>query len=233
MLRVISGPDGEDPHVAPVVLRDAASVDVSSLRVAWFADNGIRTPTAETKAAVKAAVDAMAATGAACEEQVPPDLADARPAWEAVVRADGFAWLWRLIADAGTPGRGSYDTFGWVRLRPGEPVDGDAVSAAIERADAVRSSLLRWFAPYDLLVSPVLPGPAVRHGETLSADYGDTYSEVHNLTGWPAVTVRAGTSPDGLPIGVQLVAHPWREDVALAAARVVEAATGGWRAPTR
>jgi amidase len=43
--------------------------------------------------------------------------------------------------------------------------------------------------------------------------------------------VRAGTSPDGLPIGVQLVAHPWREDIALAAARVVEAATGGWRAP--
>jgi amidase len=43
--------------------------------------------------------------------------------------------------------------------------------------------------------------------------------------------VRAGTSPDGLPIGVQLVAKPWREDVALAAARVVEAATGGWQAP--
>jgi amidase len=96
----------------------------------------------------------------------------------------------------------------------------------------VRSSLLRWFAPFDLLVSPVPPGPAVRHGQSLSPDCGDTYSELHNLTGWPAVTVRAGTSPDGLPIGVQLVAHPWREDIALAAARVVEAATGGWRAPT-
>ena len=61
--------------------------------------------------------------------------------------------------------------------------------------------------------------------------YGDTYSEIHNLTGWPAAVVRAGTSPEGLPIGVQLVAKPWREDVALAAARVVEAATGGWQAP--
>jgi amidase len=233
VLRVISGPDGEDPHVAPVVLGDASSVGIASLRVAWFADNGIRASTAETKAAVRGAVDALAATGTVCEEQIPPGIVDARPAWEAVVRADGFAWLWRLIADAGTPGRGSYDTFGWVRLRHDEPVAGDAVSAAMERADAVRSSLLRWFAPFDLLVSPVLPGPAVRHGETLSPEYGDTYSEIHNLTGWPAVTVRAGTSPDGLPIGVQLVAHPWREDVALAAARVVEAATGGWRMPTR
>ena len=48
VLRVISGPDGDDPHIAPVVLRDASSVDVASLRVAWFADNGIRSPTAES-----------------------------------------------------------------------------------------------------------------------------------------------------------------------------------------
>jgi amidase len=43
--------------------------------------------------------------------------------------------------------------------------------------------------------------------------------------------VRGGTSPEGLPIGVQLVGQPWREDVALAGALVVEAASGGWRPP--
>ncbi len=148
-----------------------------------------------------------------------------------MIRADGFAWLWRLIEAAGTPGHGSYDRFGWVAVRPGEPVAGDAVSAAVERADDVRGRLLRWMAPFDLLVSPVLPLPAVRHGESKTPVYGDTYSEIHNLTGWPAAVVRAGTSPEGLPIGVQLVAKPWREDVALAAARIVEAATGGWQAP--
>jgi len=56
-------------------------------------------------------------------------------------------------------------------------------------------------------------------------------SDVHNLTGFPAVVVRGGSSPEGLPIGVQLVAPPWREDVALAAARIVEAASGGWQPP--
>ena len=94
----------------------------AGLRVAWFDDNGIRTPTPETIAAVRLAVAAIAATGATVEEQVPPDIADARPAWEAVIRADGFAWLWRLIAAAGTPGHGSYDTFGWV-VRPGGRAD--------------------------------------------------------------------------------------------------------------
>ena len=77
-----------------------------------------------------------------------------------------------------------------------------------------------------------MPQPAIRHGESNAAWFGDTYSDVHNLTGWPAVVVRGGTSPDGLPIGVQLVARPWREDVALAAARVVEAASGGWQLTT-
>ena len=231
VLPIIAGPDGEDPHVVPAPLGDARTVDVGRLRVAWFDDNGIRTPTPETIAAVRLAVGAIAATGATVEEQVPPDIADARPAWEAVIRADGFAWLWRLIAAAGTPGHGSYDTFGWVVAREGEPVSGDAVSAAVERADTVRSALLRWMRPFDLVVSPVLPSPAVHHGETRTAAYGDTYSEIHNLTGWPAATVRAGTSPEGLPIGVQLVAKPWREDVALAAAGIVEAATGGWQAP--
>jgi amidase len=231
VLPIIAGPDGEDPHVVPVSLGDPVRVDVGGLRVAWFGDNGIRTPTPETLEAVGRAVAAIAATGARVEAHLPPDIVDARPAWEAVIRADGFAWLWRLIEAAGTPGHGSFDTFGWVTVRPGEPLPGDALTAAVERAGAVRARLLRWFAPYDLLVSPVLPLPAIRHGESRTAIYGDTYSEIHNLTGWPAAVVRAGTSPEGLPIGVQLVAKPWREDVALAAALVVEAATGGWQAP--
>ena len=231
ILPLIAGPDGEDPHVVPAPLGDPSMVQVGGLRVAWFGDNGIRTPTPETVEAVRAAVAAIAATGAQTEEHVPPDIVDARPAWEAVVRADGFAWLWRLIEAAGTPGRGSYDTFGWVAPRDGEPLAGDALTAVVERADEVRGRLLRWMQPFDLLVSPVLPRPAVLHGDSRTPAYGDTYSEIHNLTGWPAAVVRAGTSPEGLPIGVQLVAKPWREDIVLAAARVVEAATGGWQAP--
>jgi len=78
-----------------------------------------------------------------------------------------------------------------------------------------------------------MPQPAIRHGESSEPWFDDTYSDVHNLTGWPSVVVRGGWSSDEprLPIGVQLVARPWREDVALAAARVVEAASGGWQAP--
>ncbi len=66
-------------------------------------------------------------------------------------------------------------------------------------------------------------GLAVPHGTTGDYDQATmiSYTVAYSLTGWPAVAVRAGTSPEGLPIGVQVVARPWREDVALAAAQYI------------
>jgi amidase len=229
LLPIIAGPDGIDPHVVPAPLGDARDVDVTRLRVVAFTDNGIRTPTGETVSAVERAAGALAAGGAAVSWEVPPGLRDAWNAWSDVIRSDGHAWLERLITAAGTPGRGSYDSRGWVTFEP--PVAADELTARLEDGDRVRSRLLHWFTGADVILCPAMPQPAIRHGESTAEWFGDTYSDVHNLTGWPAAVVRGGTAPGGLPIGVQLLAHPWREDVALAAARVVEAATGGWQPP--
>jgi amidase len=231
LLPILAGPDGEDPHVAPVPLGDPATVDVAGLRVAAFTDNGVRTPTPETIATVADAAAALSAAGATVAWDVPPDLGEAWAAWDGFIRADGYGWLRRLIAAAGTPGLGSYDTRGW--LDPIPPVAGDELSALVERADAIRSRLLQWFGRFDLIVCPAMPQPAIRHGESTAEWFGDTYSDVHNLTGWPAAVVRGGwtSGEPRLPIGVQLVGRPWREDVALATARIVEAASGGWELP--
>jgi amidase len=91
----------------------------------------------------------------------------------------------------------------------------------------VRTTMLRFVEHFDLILCPVAERPAEPSGTEASADYCLAYS----LTGYPCAVVRAGTSPTGLPIGVQLVARPWREDVALAAARRIETALGGWQPP--
>jgi amidase len=44
--------------------------------------------------------------------------------------------------------------------------------------------------------------------------------------------IRAGTSPEGLPLGIQCVAHPWREDLSLGVARYLEAAFGPFPGPS-
>jgi amidase len=235
LLPIIAGPDGIDPHVAPVALGDPGAVDVAGLRVVAFTDNGLRRPTPDTVATVEAAAAALAGAGARIDWRVPSGLADAYGTWDRLIQDDGHAWLKRLIDAAGTPGWGSYETRGWID--PKAAVGGDELSALVEHADRVRSRLLQWFVHEDggadLIVCPAMPQPAIRHGESTAAWFGDTYSDVHNLTGWPAAVVRGGTSSDNppLPIGVQLVARPWREDVALATARIVEAASGGWQPP--
>ena len=229
LLPIIAGPDGVDPHIVLVALGDPASVRMGGLRVALFTDNGVRTPTPETIAAVEAAGVALAAAGAVVERRMPPDLPEIGEIYEALIGADGYAWLQRLIAGAGTHGMGSYETRAWFTA--GTALPGDQLSALVERVDVLRSRMLRWMAGTDLIVCPVLPLPAVPHGGGLLASFGDGYSDVHNITGWPSAVVRGGTSPEGLPIGVQFVAQPWREDVALAGASVVEAASGGWQPP--
>jgi amidase len=93
--------------------------------------------------------------------------------------------------------------------------------------DRFRTEMLGFMQHYDLILSPADALPAPRHGQEHPLMFN--YTLPYSLTGWPCVVVRASISPDGLPIGVQLVARPWREDVALAVGRLIEQASGGWQ----
>ena len=121
-----------------------------------------------------------------------------------------------------------------IELRTGVMIGRD-VSFDTLLADwkSFRHAMLRSMETRDCIVCPVARDPAPLHGATLAEDpmAPMSFSLSWSLTGWPVVVVRAGTSRDGLPIGVQLVARPWREEIALAAARVVERELGPWPIP--
>ena len=109
---------------------------------------------------------------------------------------------------------------------------------AWRRHDEIKSLLLRWMRSYDVLICPVAAGPARLIDQPLEpgveAPPGTSwpYTDVFSSAGWPVVVVRAGSSADGrLPIGVQIAAAPWREDMALAVAALIEARSGGWQKP--
>jgi amidase len=86
---------------------------------------------------------------------------------------------------------------------------------------------------YDAVLSPVYTHPALPHGaSTIDENFrGFGYTMAYNVAGWPAATVRCGASETGLPIGVQVAAAPWREDIALAVAARLESIFGGWQPP--
>jgi amidase len=226
-LAVVAGADPGDPFVVPAPQGDPARVAVAGLRVAWFADNGIAAADAAVVAAVRDAADALAAAGAAVVERRPDAVARTEPLFAQVFLLDGGPGVRRLLERAGT--RVEDSTLAGFAALPAPPV-GERLRI-VEAWDRLRADLLAETADVDLLVCPVNAHPALPHGGVAARMRAFSYTMTWNLAGWPAAVVRAGTSPEGLPIGVQLVAPPWREDVALAAAARIEAALGGFAPP--
>jgi Asp-tRNA(Asn)/Glu-tRNA(Gln) amidotransferase A subunit family amidase len=121
---------------------------------------------------------------------------------------------------------------------PEKPVTLDEVIDNCAQRDLVRADILRQVADVPILLSPVSAKPAFRHGEgtyELGADecYRETMrnSQWLNLAGFPGVTVPVGSSPEGLPIGVQVIGRPHEEELVLAVAEHIEQARGPWQPP--
>ncbi len=85
------------------------------------------------------------------------------------------------------------------------------------------------FEQVDVILSPTTPTPAFRIGELvddpLKMYLNDIYTIGANLAGIPAASIPCGSSSDGLPIGMQLLAPPFEEERLLRAARMFEQAT--------
>ncbi len=227
VLPIIAGPDWKDPAIVPMPLGDPGRVDLSRLRVAFYTDNGIMTPTSETIDAVAAAASALSDAGATVAEDRPEAITKYEVAWKSLPQYDDS--VKRLLDAAGTT-----EPHPWTLsvLQTSRSMTVAELDELMEEVDAFRSDILAFMEDYDILLSPIMPTPAQPHDviRTNRLPYG-SYTRPHNLTGWPTAVVRGGTSPEGLPIGVQIAALPWREDVALAVAQVVESASGGWSPP--
>lgn len=98
-----------------------------------------------------------------------------------------------------------------------------------KRWDAFRTEMLGFMSGFDLVLSPVAPDIAPLYRSKHVPAHMFSYTIPFSLCGNPCVVVRAGTSPEGMPIGVQVIARNWHDDVALRAARCIEQALGGWR----
>jgi amidase len=229
---LLCGTDWRDPTVAPVPVYDPARVDLKKLRVAFHTDNGVVAPTDDIAAAVRDAARALEGAGAEVSEARPPVPANAYEMLLGLYGADSGAGLRMLLMLSGTDETSPLmsrllEILGRVSLTAAE------LTALVFQLDAWRGAMLSFMRDYDLVLCPPCARAAMPHGTTFDEQNQlvFSYTMIYNMTGWPGAVVRAGTSAEGLPIGAQLVARPWREDVALAAALEVERATGGWRRP--
>jgi amidase len=211
-LSIIAGPDGRDPGVAPVPLADWRNVDLRGMRVATFDQFAKATPDAGTRSAVLAACQALRDAGALVEESLPPRIDEV---WDITMT------YWGRV--------GSVSLTEWSPPRE-HTLTVDQIERGMFVWGRLRREQLGWLQSFDAVVCPASPAPAMLLSEKHDPK-PFVYTLPFSLTGWPVVVVRAGTSAGGMPIGVQIAAQPWRDDVALAAARQVEISLGGWQRP--
>jgi amidase len=228
LLPILTGSDWHDPSIVDMPVLPGNDVDIKGLKIAVFNDNGIDRVTGPVENAVRKAASALATAGAIIEETKPPQIEKTEQVFMSVGFADGGAWIRRMVERAGTHELSAGIKWWTTELKP---VTAAELTAAVEAMDQYRSSLLLFMQKYDAILCPVEAYSALSEKSMLDRDHATTYTLPFNLTGQPVVVVRADTSPEGLPIGVQIAARRWREDVALALAERIEAALGGWKAP--
>jgi aspartyl-tRNA(Asn)/glutamyl-tRNA(Gln) amidotransferase subunit A len=102
--------------------------------------------------------------------------------------------------------------------------------AAEQAAERIRDGYAEYFGNFDALITPVLPLPAHKHGQeefvingqTVDATYLQGATVPLNITGLPGISMRFGTSMEGLPINVQIVGSWMAESTILNVASLLE-----------
>lgn len=238
LFEVMQGPDDGDPSAAPVPVRWPREDDLKRIRIGYFEDDG-RTPvTAETRAAIQTAAQGLRRAGFQVELFRPDGLELARQLWWKIFGVAGGMLLGPMLE--GHDGEISpllKQFSSWVAAEPAH--SGKSLLDTWVQRDLLRMKIFAQMRQYPVLLCPAAAVPAFRHGERSWQVEGKTvnyldawsYTEWFNLLGTPAAVVPVGKSPEGLPIGVQISARPWEEEIVLSVAAALEEQCGGWRPP--
>jgi Asp-tRNA(Asn)/Glu-tRNA(Gln) amidotransferase A subunit family amidase len=239
LFEVIAGPDVGDALSAPVPVASAAEVAerLKGIRIGVLETDALGKATTETESAVQRAGKILESEGFVVEPFRLSGLDRVIDCW--------WFFFGPVVAQLFTETiKGHEATLSpifkeyYLAALPKAPLSGNAILAARTERDDLRAEILRQMRDAPILISPVSTEPAFRHGEgnyRLGAPhcYRDTmrFSQWTNLTGFPGATVPLGVSPEGLPIGVQVIGRPYEEELVMAVAEKIEAGQGGWAEP--
>jgi amidase len=219
---IIAGPDGCDSDVPPVPIGEISETALRAVRVA-VAPNFPDFPLANViREAVKSLARKLEPLCAAVDEPALPPL-------DYTAQGKSAADLIAMMVGVYHP-------------KDGDPAAklGDYMEALRER-DHTIAVWERFLDQWDVLLCPVAMTTAFAHcpkdtkldvdGEEVQYSLIGAHTTLFNYTGQPAVVIPYTHDPDGLPIGVQLVAKRWTEARLLGIARAIGQVTEGFRRP--
>lgn len=233
LMRIISGPDQEDPYVSPISFGNPNCVNLKLLRVAYFFENPTgNNPSDDTVKAINNILFLLKPEVQSITHSFPEIL---RKAYR--LHLETFMYG----GDGGESLRKFLKKIGQKEI---SKLTQDFLSRAAEcqfsitelkerlaEVDMLKYNMMKFMKNFDVIISPVTATPAPVHGKSsiLIRDFG--YVIVHNLTGWPATVIPCGYAKNGLPIGIQIAAKPWMDHICLALALKIQKILGVFPIP--
>lgn len=244
VLDVICGYEPGDPYMAPPFARplvQEVGVNPGVLRIGVL-DHPLypyQKNDAESRESIKRTVDVLIALGHEVEVAWPSALEEpeASGKFTAVVGAATHADVTAFEQLLGrTIGEGDMEPDNLLMRELGRSISAEQYLNTQMWLHSWCRRVVEWWEPldrsrgFDILITPTLAGPPPRIGHLAGADGSKNLIEIlaftsqFNLTGQPAISVPLHWSAAGLPMGVQCVAAPFREDVLVRLASQLEEA---------
>lgn len=237
MFRTLGGHDDLDPASPPMQMREFTLQDLRARRIGVFEDDELVPVTVETRSAVRNAARALQDAGFRVESFRPRTLEQLRKLWWIFFVQCGAMFYETEVRRGRDKLSPIFREFLEIAERSGLLSSTELLNAWAEM-DILRSKMLEEIREYPVLLCPVASIPAWKHGERIwniegkPIEYLDAvrFTQWFNTLGAPAAVVPVGRSPEGLPIGVQIAARPFEDEVVLGIAATVDAAFG-YQAP--
>ncbi|MCM2415484.1 amidase [Streptomyces sp. RKAG290] len=232
---VLAGPDPRDRHSIPcgdvdwvAAARSGAQEGAPGLRIAFSAGLGYLAVDPEVRRVVSDAA-AVFSGALGCEvEETDPGWEDPAESFAALIMADtdlgGMRELARLHGSAMSPHLRAMLDRDWTAR--------EFTDAQMARKHVVNRTA-RFMARYDLLLTPTtcvpafpvgIEGPTRIDGRQVSPTAWTGFTSPANLTGQPAISVPAGLTSDGRPVGLQIIGRHLADATVLRAAAAFERA---------
>ena len=236
-LQAVAGPDPRDPQSLdqPAELfRAPLDRDLSGVKIAWSGDLGGLPVDPRVTAVLDRQRTTVESLGCVTDEAA-PDLSDADE-----IFTTWRAWLYELAyGDVLETHRALLkDTVVW-NIEAGRQLTGPQIAVVERQRTDLHQRLLGFFDEYEFLMLPVSQVPPFDVEQPYVTEIDGVAMESYidwmrscyyiSVTGLPAISVPAGFTEDGLPVGLQIVGRH-RDDVGvLQLAHAFEQATGFWK----
>lgn len=233
LFETLSGQDPLDPASPPIALKHPSPDELRAKAIGFFEDDGLVPVTPETRAAVNDASQVLREAGFRVEPFRPKTLEPLRKLWWKFFVQCGAMFYEPEIRNKRARVSPIFSEFLGIAEAAG-PLNATELLHAWAQLDLLRARTLAEMREYPVLLCPVASVPAFRHNERVwtidgkSVEYLDAmrFTQWFNALACPAAVIPVGVSPEGLPIGVQIAARPFEDEIALGIAAVVDAAFG-------